>query len=121
VSSEWEAEAFRATLALKDLPDTWEASASPRPTIVAINGALECIGNVAGLGFEALTAPFVAPMADGGVQLEWDHGDCHLEIEVQPDGTIAYVLRDRSEIDAEDFRGTASLRRLFGRLMAVAR
>jgi hypothetical protein len=122
VLSEWESEAVRAALALKDLPDDWEASGSPKPTITAINGAIACIGSVAGLGFEALTAPFVAPMPDGGVQLEWDHGDRHLEIEVLPDGRTAYVMMRGagSEIDSHNFRGMPALLFLFGRLMAAA-
>ena len=105
-----------------DLPKNWEASGSPKPTITAINGAIECIGNVASLGFETLSVPFVAPMADGGVQLEWDHGDRHLEIEVLPDGSMAYVMmRGRSEIDSYGFHGIRALPYLFGRLMAAAR
>lgn len=126
VLSEWESEAVRAALALKDLPDDWEASGSPKPTITAINGAIACIGNVANLGFEALTAPFVAPLPDGGVQLEWDHGDRRLEIEVLPDGATAYVMAQGAgagaEIVSDNFRGSiGGLLLLFGRLMAAAR
>ena len=122
VLSEWESEAVRAALALKDLPDNWEASGSPKPSVTAINEAIACIGNVAGLGCEALKAPFIAPMSDGGVQLEWDHGDRHLEIEVLPDGSTAYVVMRGAgdDIDSRTFRGTPALRLLFGRLMAAA-
>src|SRR5882672_11670051 len=80
--SPWEAGAYRRALALKDLRDDWDRSQSQRPTIEAINGALRYIEQVAGLEFFVIDAPFIAPLSNGGVQLEWDRGQRQLEIEV---------------------------------------
>lgn len=42
-------------------------------------------------------APYsVAPIADGGVQLEWRDAYRKLQVEVRPDRTLAYLLVDRS-------------------------
>lgn len=121
VDSSWEAEAMQAVLALKDLPEGWDRSRSKKPTILTINAALEYIGHVARLGFYDVRAPFVAPMFDGGVQLEWDHGGRHLEIELLPDGTARYLTTDASEIHEGEL-GTfrfPDLKSLFGWLAAT--
>ncbi len=120
VSSSWEAQAIQAALALKDLPDDWDRPSSEKPTPTAINGALSCIGQVAGLNFSALPRPFLAPLDDGSVQLEWDQGDRHLDIQITPDGGAVYVIRCGGEINEYDDPTKApSLEVLFGRLMAA--
>lgn len=44
-----------------------------------------------------------APLADGGVQLEWCGAGAELEIEVQADGTLGYLLaHDAAERERED-------------------
>jgi hypothetical protein len=121
VDSSWEAEAVQAALALKDVPEDWDRSRSRKPTISAINAALEHIGHVARLGFYALPVPFVAPMSDGGVQLEWDHGGRHVEIELLPDGTARYLTAEAGKISEGEpgaFR-TPDLKSLFGWLAAT--
>ena len=121
VDSSWEAEAMQAVLALRDLPEGWDRSRSKKPTTVAINTALDYIDQVAHLGFYAVRTPFVAPMFDGGVQLEWDHGGRHLEVELLPDGTARYLTTDAGKIQEGEL-GTfrfPDLKSLFGWLAAT--
>jgi hypothetical protein len=42
----------------------------------------------------AITPPrdFVAPVADGGVQLEWDGPGGHLEVEIDHHALLSYLL-----------------------------
>jgi hypothetical protein len=96
--SPWEVGAYRRALALKDLRDDWDRPQSQRPTIEAINGALRYIELVAGLEFFVIDAPFIAPLSNGGVQLEWDRGQRQLEIEVLPDGSAQFLISDAGEI-----------------------
>ena len=37
---------------------------------------------------QQLTVPFIAPVANGAVQLEWDHGEVHLELEIRSRGMV---------------------------------
>src|SRR5437867_10722340 len=85
VRSTWEADAYQRATALKDLPDDWDRGRSRKPTVAGINSALAYIDHVARVGYDALPAPFIAPMSDGGVLLEWDHGVRHLELAVSSD------------------------------------
>src|SRR5437660_11024519 len=90
----WEAEAYRRALALKDLPDNWDRPRSGKPTVPAVNATLTFIEHVAALDLVGLGAPFVAPMSHGGVQLEWEHGQRQLDVELLPDGTARFVISD---------------------------
>lgn len=38
----------------------------------------------------------VFPLAEGGIQLEWESGNRYLEVEVGPETTLAYLYIDRS-------------------------
>jgi len=120
--STWEAEAYQHALALKDLPDTWDRPGSRKPTIPAINAALKYIEGVAELELFVLGAPFIAPMSDGGVQLEWERGQRQLEIELLPDGSARFLASDAGEITEGELGPMLSppdVKSLFGWLAAA--
>jgi len=45
-----------------------------------------------------MTPYFVAPLPYGGVQLEWREPGREIEIEIAPDGTLAYLLIEREGV-----------------------
>jgi hypothetical protein len=106
----WEAQAYRRVLALKDLPDTWDRPGSVKPTISAVNAALWYIARVARMELFVLGEPFIAPTPHGGVQLEWDHGERQLEIELLPDGSARFLTSDAGEMEEGDLDGDPSSR-----------
>src|SRR5438874_2205496 len=103
--STWEAEAYQRVLELKNLPDNWDRPRSRKPTIPAINAALGYIERVAGLELFVLGAPFIAPMSNGGVQLEWNHGLRQLEIELLPEGDARFLTSDAGEVTEGELGG----------------
>mgnify|MGYP001571215199 CR=1 FL=1 len=121
VRGAWEAEAYRHTLALKDLPDNWDRPRSSKPTRQAINSALTFIERVAALDLVVLSTPFVAPMSHGGVQLEWEHGQRQLDVELLPDGTARFVISDAGNVGEGDlgFFSASDVEALFGWLAAT--
>ncbi|SRR6266481_902014 len=119
--STWEAEAYRRALALKDMPDDWDRPRSRKPTILAVNAALTYIQRVAGLELFAISSPFIAPMSNGGVQLEWSHGQRQLEIELLPDGAACFVTSAAGDVTEGDLGDASSpdVKSLFGWLAAT--
>lgn len=119
--SPWEAGAYLRALALKDLPEDWDRPQSKKPTVEAINGALGYIERVAGLEFFIVDAPFIAPLSNGGVQLEWDRGQRQLEIEVLPDGSARFLISDAGAIFEGDLNtpSSPSVKSLLGWLAAT--
>lgn len=105
--STWEAEAYRRALSLKDLADNWDRPHSSKPTIPAINSALWFIERVAALELVVLGAPFIVPMSNGGVQLEWEHGVRQLDVELLPDGGARFLISEAGKF-GEGELGSAS-------------
>lgn len=96
--STWQAEAYQRALALKDLPHDWNGPRSTIPTIAAIHVAMWYIQRAAELELFDLGAPFISPMYDGGVQLEWDHGQRQLEIELDPAGDAQFLTSEAGNV-----------------------
>ena len=120
--SSWEAEAYRHALALKDLPEEWDGPRKcSKPTVFAINAAMSFIERVASLDLVVLEAPFVAPMSHGGVQLEWEHGQRQLDVELTPDGVARFVVSDAGKVDEGELGVVTSshVEALFGWLAAA--
>jgi hypothetical protein len=73
--------------------DTYGASALSTSAVEAsrrlVLDTIQTCWRVAGVN----GAPsFIAPIADGGVQLEWDGPTGHLEVEVTPQSSLDYLL-----------------------------
>jgi hypothetical protein len=79
-----------------DLAQDWDSYGGAPSSAVARNEAERWVEIVADL-FAPRVGPqarpySVAPLADGGVQLEWRGPGGALEIDVAPDGTLGYLL-----------------------------
>jgi hypothetical protein len=93
--------AFQRLAELSTLEANWDSYGADPPTSQAIARANQLLSSIAG----SLTAPgggdarpwFIAPVADGGVQLEWRGRHGAVEVEVGPSGRIGYLLEDGPE------------------------
>lgn len=70
---------------LQKLPDNWDGRGSPAPQDRAIEKALSLLQY---LEVEDPPEPRVGPVPGGGLQMEWDHNDRGLELEIFPDGSV---------------------------------
>ena len=75
------------------LEPNWDSYGADPITKTAIERALELLNHLrqlmAGVVGEAYLPLNIAPIADGGVQLEWQHQNRQLEIEIAADGTMS--------------------------------
>lgn len=90
--------AMNAVGDLAQLSQDWDSYGSRQIQTSAIRQALEIL-QMANL--QHIPMPFVVPVPGGGVQLEWRLEGRELELEVQPDRTIAYLRVDENDIDEE--------------------
>lgn len=97
IFSQWVIEPIQATLRLQRLSPGWDRAGSPPPNETAVVTAIQIITNVARLGYDDFPAPHVFPVPGGGVQLEWQHGERQLEIEVLPNGVAEFVKGTQGE------------------------
>ena len=45
-----------------------------------------------------LSAPFVAPLSSGGIQIEWEEGERYLEVSITPDPlSVDYFATDKTK------------------------
>jgi hypothetical protein len=104
-----------------DLPPDWDSYGGDPPSEVARSEAVRWVGVVAdlfGSRAGAEVVPYsVAPLADGGVQLEWRGRKGIVELEVGPEGELAYLFLANGETEtsaeeADDASWSDVLRRL---------
>ena len=76
----WAAAVVNRLMHLFDLPENWDVHGADRLTPSAFSRVLVCLIEIG----PEVAAPFVAPTAHGGIQLEWDTDAIWLEIEVPP-------------------------------------
>lgn len=85
---------------LAALPDDWDSYGAPALSAVAIQAARHLLMRLeesVGWPRAAATTPsHIAPLPSGGVQLEWTGPTKDIEVEISPDGKLAYLLIDRS-------------------------
>ena len=90
-ASLWQRRVLGNLLRLKHLSQSWDTYGSPQLQYGAEAAAAELIASLSVL---EPPLPHVAPVPGGGVQFEWEHGNRSLEIEVQPDGSMEYLVVD---------------------------
>lgn len=102
--------------ALPEPPDSCATSRSIRES------AMRCMAAIGqGPGLADLPVAFVCPIEGGGLQIEWDYGDRHLEIEwVDPDTVVALWNGGRIECKTAEFRST-DVERIVGLLKWLLR
>jgi len=74
---------------LSRLERNWNSYGADPIAASAISHAANLIAVMAERGS---TEPWVVPLPDGGVQVEWQGGAGRLDVEVAPDGALAYLL-----------------------------
>jgi hypothetical protein len=81
---------------LARLSDDWDSYGAAAPTAVAISAAHGLLASIAErwvhLTDEHALPWAIAPLADGGVQLEWRGPGGAIEVEVGPDGRFDYLI-----------------------------
>ena len=89
--NEWQIEAVKKILSFQPLTLTsnWDSYGSEPMDQRAIDAALNLVNYV---GFRNVPAPRVIPVSGGGIQLEWVKENRELEVEIHPDGSIAYLV-----------------------------
>lgn len=97
VGTEWEVALVRRILELERLQADWDGYGSPPVGRETASRTIGLIRQIAELGVENLTAPFVGPVADGGITLEWKAGSRQMSIVVLPEGSIEYLKWESSE------------------------
>jgi hypothetical protein len=86
---------------LRSLRANWDSYGAHAPTTAAINTATQLAVKLHYLaliwGPDSSTQPeAVAPLADGGVQIEWAAQTRTAEIQIGPTGSLGYLFVDRS-------------------------
>jgi len=74
---------------LAQLPEGWNSYGSKRIQPAAVEGAVRVLRAT---DSERLPVPHLAPVADGGIQIEWTVGERSAEVEVRPTGTVEYLV-----------------------------
>lgn len=76
-------------------PD-WDSYRAAPPADAAVDGAYELLlvlNRVYGPSLKAGIQPrHIAPLGDGGIQLEWKGTQSELEVQISPSGTSGYLL-----------------------------
>lgn len=96
---------------LADLEADWDGYGARRVSRMAIKGCLHLLSTIDRRFYSQAGEPFVAPMADGGLQLEWDRVfEKELILVIPPDGTsIRFLLTSFDETgNAKDHEGVLS-------------
>jgi hypothetical protein len=75
--------------------DSYGADPISGTAIKVARGMLILSADHIGRSFDPAIRPHVAPLADGGVQIEWRAGERALDVEIQADGTLGYLYVER--------------------------
>jgi len=85
---------------LAALPDDWDSYGAPPLSAAAIQHARSLLitltrqpGPLDGI---EVNPAHIAPLPSGGVQFEWAGSQADIEVEIDPDGKLAYLLIDRT-------------------------
>ncbi len=71
------------------LPPDWNSYGAKTISHIAVCAAIDLLTHIA-RAFDA-RPDFIAPVANGGVHLEWSGADAEIEVRVNPDNTFAYL------------------------------
>ena len=91
----WYLDSLDTVKRLGNMPENWDGFGSPSISVratIATNYVLSLIS------FLRMSAPHIAPVPGGGIQLEWDADDRSLEIEIDEAGECEYLVSRAEEI-----------------------
>jgi hypothetical protein len=106
------------------LPDDWDSYGAARPTVRATSVGHELLTMLwrrlaNSIGEEAVPW-MIAPIADGGVQIEWRGGNRAIEVEVSPVGQLNFLVeQDERTIRRSDPASGAPPDQVLNRVIEV--
>ncbi len=90
--AKWSDEAHEALAALSvNADDTWKAAWCLVAELTEVPG------------LAALPTPFVCPIEGGGLQIEWDLGKRHVELEFEDADTVVALWQDGDDMHTSEF------------------
>lgn len=103
-------EALRRLADMAALPKDWDSYGAERSSSVAVGETavlVEAVAEAALGTLGARIAPWTsAPIADGGIQVEWVALERRIEVQVGPDGSLGYLIErepgNQSEYEEEE-------------------
>ena len=106
---------------IADLPHDWDSLGSPKPCNRVITAAMHLLKRLQNSRLGAIPVPFVSPIAGGGIQLEWDSSQKHLEIEVLNSMNVVFLMEEHGETECGEFAlaEVERVRRLLDRFAAA--
>ena len=110
MGSRWVAAALKRLEKVASLPDDWDGEGSPATDPEIVIAALDLIDRLVRHGLTGVPAPFVCPIAGGGLQFEWTSPRRHLEIEFVDKQTLVFLrwdLQSGEEPEADELPVTA--------------
>jgi hypothetical protein len=110
---EWLASALDDIWRVASLPRDWDGEGSPPPTRRTVWTAVRLLQSSI---HYSLPPPFVCPLREGGLQIEWQDGGRELETEFWDTGFVEY-LRVFEDGSMDEGRCRASDTRAFRRLV----
>jgi len=78
------------------LEDNWDGCGSTAPGATVVMAALGLVQRLADSADHPLPEAFVCPISGGGLQLDWDLGARHIEIEFLDKDRLAVLTEDTS-------------------------
>ena len=111
---------LRRIVEMTDLPPNWDSYGGVPPSARAVAGAcllIEAVAEAQDQLTGARRAPWTsAPIADGGLQIEWLGDGSRIEVQVSPAGELGYLLvregnagEEYQEADGVSFETTVEL------------
>jgi hypothetical protein len=116
-ATDWQSTIFQQLAKLMEIEEHADAPwRARRPTALAYKTAVSLISQ---LTEHDLPLPRIAPDREGGFQLEWEKGECAVEINVGPGGALE-LLRTKAGRDIDNGRvGVAAARNALARLARI--
>lgn len=88
--------ALQSLSELAQLPSNWDSYGAEPPSSQAITIAQQMLtviyGRLAARPECSVQPTFIAPLADGGIQLEWNFASTEFAIQISPTGELGYLL-----------------------------
>ena len=89
----------RGTADLLTLPSNWDSYGAEPIQLEVVRAALSFLSRH--LEHDS-HAPWIVPMSDGGIQLEWSHDDKEIEVVIAPEGEISAFWFDDTTDDERE-------------------
>lgn len=106
---------------LEVLEDDWDGRGSPCPSKEVCNLVRELIHKISKLDMTEHLTPRAFAMPDGGIQIEYDNGRKHLEIEFRSPTKVVYLTSEELPDGEEDTEAFACPATDFDRLLGLVR